>query len=157
MALRQVAFFQVASNAGFTEVFQELGATSSQLKKAGLTVAAERRRYTRLTTDHNVQCEISGMDVVHVVGLGSGGSGMRIITNHELPDDEFEVSLDLSDGKPILKLRGKAVWQEAWDFEIFNRHAAGIALSGLTPEEGARIDALIKNNPTDSAPPPDLP
>lgn len=118
---------------------------------------ADRRRYTRLTTDQNVQCAIPGMDVVHVVGLGSGGSGMRVITNRELPDDEFEVELDLNDGQAPLHLKGKAVWHESWDFEFFNRHAAGIALSGLTAEASARIDALIQNPPADSAPTPDLP
>ncbi len=97
------------------------------------------------------------MDVVHVVGLGSGGSGMRVITNRELPDDEFDVVLDLNDGHPALQLRGKAVWHESWDFEFFNRHAAGIALSGHSPEEGARIDALIQNPPHDPQPTPDLP
>jgi hypothetical protein len=106
---------------------------------------AERRKYTRLTTDHNLQCQIDGIDVVHVVGLGSGGSGMRIITNRELPDDEFEVLLDLSDGSPPLKLQGRAVWQENWDFEIFNRHAAGIVLSGLDQQQAARIDAIIQD------------
>ena len=118
---------------------------------------ADRRRYTRLTTDQNVQCAISGMDVVHVVGLGSGGSGMRVITNRELPDEEFEVELDLNDGQPVLHVKGKAVWHESWDFEFFNRHAAGIALSGLTDEESARIDALIQNPPAESEPSPHLP
>ena len=118
---------------------------------------AERRRYTRLTTDQNVQCAIPGMDVVHVVGLGSGGSGMRVITNRELPDEEFDVELDLNDGHPSLQLKGKAVWHESWDFEFFNRHAAGIALTGLSPEASARIDALIQNPSTDSEPSPDLP
>lgn len=118
---------------------------------------AERRRYTRLTTDQNVQCSIPGMDVVHVVGLGSAGSGMRVITNRELPDDEFDLQLDLNDGHPPLQLKGKAVWHESWDFEFFNRHAAGIALSGLTPEASARIDALIQNPPPDSGAPHDLP
>lgn len=85
------------------------------------------------------------MDVVHVVGLGSGGSGMRVITNRELPDEEFDLELDLNDGKPALRLKGKAVWQESWDFEFFNRHAAGVVLTGLNIEDGERIDALIQN------------
>lgn len=118
---------------------------------------SERRRYIRLTTDHNVSCKIPGMDVVHVVGLGSGGSGMRVITNRELPDEEFDLELDLDDGEPPLKLRGKAVWHEQWNFEIFNRHAAGIALSGLSPEEGARIDKLIQHAPSSATPPPEVP
>jgi hypothetical protein len=120
-------------------------------------VPAERRRYTRLTTDHNVTCAIPGVDVVHVVGLGSGGSGMRVITNRELPDEEFDMELDLDDGKPALKLRAKAVWHEAWNFEIFNRHAAGVVLSGLTAEDAARIDALIQHEPSSAAPPPEVP
>ena len=106
---------------------------------------SERRKYTRLTTDQNVQCAILGMDVVHVVGLGSGGSGMRVITNRELPDEEFDLELDLNDGQPSLHLKGKAVWHESWDFEFFNRHAAGVVLSGLQPGDSERIDTLIQN------------
>lgn len=106
---------------------------------------SERRKYTRLTTDQNVQCAISGMDVVHVVGLSSGGSGMRVITNKELPDEEFDLELDLGDGQPPLRLRGKAVWHESWDFEFFNRHAAGVVVTGLQPGDSERIDALIQN------------
>lgn len=118
---------------------------------------SERRRYTRLTTDHNVTCTIPGVEVVHVVGLGSEGSGMRVITNRELPDEEFDVELDLDDGEPPLKLRGKAVWHELWNFEIFNRHAAGIALSGLDPAASARIDKLIQHAPSAGPPPPEVP
>lgn len=106
----------------------------------------ERRKYTRLTTDQNVHCSITGMDVVHVVGLSSDGSGMRVITNKELPDDEFDLELDLNDGDQVLSLRGKAVWHESWDFEFFNRHAAGILISGLTSDGSKRIENLIKNH-----------
>lgn len=117
---------------------------------------SERRRYIRLTTDHNVQCTIPQVEVVHVVGLGSGGSGMRVITNKELPEDEFDLTLDLNDGSPPLALRGRAVWHESWNFEIFNRHAAGIVLSGLTETDSRRIDTLIQTPPSGSEPGPEL-
>lgn len=120
-------------------------------------MASERRRYIRLTTDQNVQCSIAGIDVVHVVGLGSGGSGMRLITNRELPDEEFELTLDLDDGKEPLLLKGKAVWQESWNFDFFDRHAAGISLSGLTEEASQRIDTLIQNPTAEVDPSQDLP
>lgn len=111
-------------------------------------MASDRRRYIRLTTDHNVQCSIPGIEVVHVVGLGSGGSGMRVITNRELPEDEFSLTLELNDGSPELHLKAKAVWQESWNFEFFDRHAAGLALSGMKPDEVQRIDDLLQKPAT---------
>lgn len=120
-------------------------------------MSTERRRYVRLTTDHNVQCAIEGVEVVHVVGLGSGGSGMRAITNKELPEGEFSMELDLNDGGPVLSLRGRAVWQESWDFEIFNRHAAGIELSGLDKAAAERIDRLIQTPPSETGGTPEVP
>lgn len=120
-------------------------------------MSTERRRYVRLTTDHNVQCSIEGVDVVHVVGMGSGGSGMRVITNRELPEGEFPIELDLNDGGPLLQLRGRAVWQESWDFEIFNRHAAGIELSGMDTEAANRIDQLIQSPASEGSESPQVP
>lgn len=79
---------------------------------------------------------------------------MRVITNRELPDDEFDVQLDLADGQPPLQLKGKAVWHESWDFEFVSRHAAGILLTGLSPQDSGRIDALIQTpggSPQDDA------
>jgi len=120
-------------------------------------VGTERRKYTRLTTDHNIHCQIAGIDFVHVVGFGSGGSGMRVITNKELPDDEFDLVLDLQDEKPAIQAQARAVWQESWNFEIFHRHAAGITLSGLQAEDSERIDAVIRNFPASEDLPEQMP
>lgn len=85
------------------------------------------------------------MDVVHVVGLGAGGNGMRLITNRELPDSEFSLLLDLGDDGAALSLKGRAVWHEEWNFEFVHRHVAGVELHGLTTEDAARIDAVIQS------------
>lgn len=103
----------------------------------------ERRRYVRLSTDHNVQCSIPGVDVVHIVGLGEEGTGMRVITNRELPEGDFEVELDLSDGEPPLKLMGRVAWQESWDFEIFNRVVAGVSLQGMDDDARLRFQRIM--------------
>lgn len=118
-------------------------------------MSQERRRYVRLSTERNVMCDIPGIDVVHIVGMGSEGTGMRIITNKELPDGDFPVVLDLADGRPPLNLSGKAVWQENWDFEIFNRVVAGVALQGMNPDDGARIAEVLKEAAAASPTQPD--
>ena len=109
-------------------------------------MSQERRRYVRLSTDHNVQCSIPGVDVVHIVGLGEEGTGMRIITNRELPEGDFPVELDLSDGEEPLKLMGRVAWQESWDFEIFNRVVAGVSLQGMDESARRRFQQVMANS-----------
>ena len=106
-------------------------------------MSQERRRYVRLGTEHNIQCKIAGVDVVHIVGLGSEGSGMRIITNKELPHDEFPVELTLDDDDNIIHAHAKVAWQEAWDFDIFQRHVAGLTLTHLGEEQRQRLNNML--------------
>lgn len=107
----------------------------------------ERRRYYRLSPEADVACSIEGMEVVHLVGLGAGGTGMRAITNHELPADRaFDVTLATGSG-PDLTLRGRTVWKKAWDFDFCSRHVSGVEFLDLTDEQRQRLVALL--------PPPD--
>ena len=95
----------------------------------------ERRRYLRVAADEGLDCDISNMGVVHIVGMSAEGRGMRLITNEEWPSD-VELDMTLSrDGEQLFKGKGKAVWQEAWDFEFCSRHVAGVELLGLSDED----------------------
>ncbi len=113
-----------------------------------------RRRYVRLAADDNIVCDIGGQKVVHVVGLGSQGHGMRIITDSELPDgSEIPVSLVL-DGDAVGPARARVVWQESWDFGFCNRHVAGIEFLDIDPALQDRLKALIPDE-DDRQPVPD--
>ena len=113
------------------------------------SVERERRRYLRVAADEGLECDIEGVGVVHIVGIGSEGRGMRIITNKELPK-EGELKISLSrDGKSIFQGAAKAVWQEAWDFEFCSRYAAGVEIEGQSEEE---LAALLSQIPTVSEP-----
>ena len=120
-------------------------------------MSQERRRYVRLGTEHNIQCKIPGIDVVHIVGLGSEGSGMRVITNKELPE-EFPVELTLDDSGELIKATARVAWQEAWDFDIFQRHVAGLTLGELKDGDRQRLNKMLdeaaasasSNEPPDS-------
>ncbi len=104
---------------------------------------AERRRYYRLSPEVEVDCAIEGMEVVHVVGLGATGAGMRLITNRELPaDGDFRVCLATGDGSDLC-LRARAVWRDVWDFEFCSRHVAGVEFQGLAEGDRARLVALL--------------
>jgi len=112
----------------------------------------ERRRYLRVAADEGLECEIAGAGVVHIVGIGAQGLGMRIITNQELPaGDELDVTLS-RDGAELFKGKAKTVWQETWDFEFCARHVSGVVLLGLSDE--AR-KALVSKIPIESGPMPD--
>ncbi len=104
---------------------------------------AERRRYYRLSPEVEVACAIEGMEVVHLVGLGATGAGMRLITNRELPmDRDFPICLSTGTG-PDLCLRARAVWRDAWDFEFCSRHVAGVEFLDLGEAERASLVALL--------------
>ena len=112
----------------------------------------ERRRYLRVAADEGLECEIAGAGVVHIVGIGAQGLGMRIITNQELPaGDELDVTLS-RDGAELFKGKAKTVWQETWDFEFCARHVSGVVLLGLSDEERK---ALVSKIPIQSGPMPD--
>lgn len=119
-----------------------------------MSKAQERRRYIRLDADEKLECSIAGTGVVHVVGLGSQGHGMRVITDQELPDSElFELSIHLSEGDP-LEAQARAVWQESWDFGFCNRHVAGLEFVELDEASRQRlVDLLPKEG--DRQPVPD--
>lgn len=104
----------------------------------------DRRRYLRLGPEGNVFCSIQGADVLHVVGISSDGSGMRIISDRELPaHEQFQVVIDPQDGNAPIEGRARAVWQEVWDFEFCSRHVAGLALLDLGQSDRERLLALI--------------
>ncbi len=106
-------------------------------------VEAERRRYYRLSPEADVSCTIEGMEVVHVVGLGATGAGMRLITNRELPGDrDFPVGLSTGPDHSLC-LRARAVWRGVWDFEFCSRHVAGIEFLDLGDSERASLMALL--------------
>jgi hypothetical protein len=95
----------------------------------------ERRRYLRVAADEGLECDIKGVGIVHIVGIGADGRGMRIITNEELPrGDELDVTLS-REGKDLFKGQAKTVWQEAWDFEFCSRHVSGVELLGLSDSD----------------------
>lgn len=95
----------------------------------------ERRRYLRIAADEELGCAIEGVDVVHIVGISSEGSGMRVITNKELPTG-VELDCRLArDGKDLFNGKVKAVWLETLDFEFTKRHVAGVELLGLDEAE----------------------
>lgn len=103
----------------------------------------DRRRYYRLSPESDVACTIEGMEVVHVVGLGAAGSGMRVITNHELPDDRpFEVTVATGSG-PEISLQGRTVWKKAWDFDFCSRHVSGVEFLDLADEQREWLTALL--------------
>jgi hypothetical protein len=121
-------------------------------------VSQERRRYVRLGTEHNIACTIEGVDVVHIVGLGSEGSGMRVITNKELPHEGFAIEMSLDDGGAPIVAKAKVAWQEQWDFDIFQRHVAGLTLEELSEDARTRLNKMLdeaaaaasSNEPPDS-------
>ncbi len=103
----------------------------------------ERRRYYRISPQAEVTCRIEGMDVVHLVGLGANGAGMRLITDKELPSEgEFLVTLATGDGQ-VLSLRGRVAWKGLWDFDFCSRHVAGIEFVALGGEERSRLAGLL--------------
>ena len=116
------------------------------------TADQDRRRYLRVAADEGLECDVTGMGVVHIVGVGAEGNGMRIITNKELPDGELEMSL-ARDGKEIFKGKGKAVWRETWDFEFCSRHVAGIELLGLSEDDRK---TLVSQIPVAKEPPENM-
>ena len=118
-------------------------------------MSQERRRYVRLGTEHNIQCQIPGVDVVHIVGLGSEGSGMRVITNKELPAEEFPIELGLDDGGELINATARVAWHESWDFDIFQRHVAGLTLGNLSEEARARLSKMLDQ--AAAAPPSEAP
>lgn len=104
----------------------------------------ERRTYVRLGPGSDVRCRIPGMEVVHVVGLSSGGTGMRVITDKPLPADEaFDMSLDLGDEQPTVRCGARVVWQESRDFDFCNRHISGVAFNNLADPDKERLVALL--------------
>lgn len=107
------------------------------------TSNSERRRYLRVAADEGLECDISGMGVVHIVGMGAEGGGMRVITNNEIPAGE-ELELTLSrGGAQLFAGKAKAVWHETWDFEFCSRHVAGVELLGLSDDERAALVSKI--------------
>ena len=64
----------------------------------------ERRRYLRVAADEGLECDISGMGVVHIVGVSSEGRGMRVITNKEdgigFDDQEPQSVVDMQFSMP---------------------------------------------------------
>lgn len=113
----------------------------------------ERRRYLRVAADEGLDCDIEGVGVVHIVGIGADGRGMRVITNKELPSDaELKVALRRT-GAILFEGMAKAVWHETWDFEFCSRHVAGVELLGLNDEER---QALVSKIPVEREP-SDLP
>lgn len=111
----------------------------------------DRRRYLRVAADEGLDCEIADAGVVHIVGVGAEGRGMRIITNQELPKGvELDVTLS-RDGSELFNGKAKAVWAETWDFEFCSRYVAGVELLGLNDEERA---ALVSKIPVAQEPGP---
>jgi len=103
----------------------------------------ERRRYYRISPQVEVTCQIEGMDVVHLVGLGANGAGMRLITDKELPSEgEFPVTMATGDGQ-VLSLRGRVAWKGVWNFDFCSRHVAGIEFIDLATEECSRLAGLL--------------
>lgn len=101
-----------------------------------------RRRYVRLAADEKIDCAIGGQDVVHVVGIGSHGHGMRVITDRELPDgEEIPVSLVLAGEES--QAQARVVWQESWDFGFCNRHVAGIEFTQVSDSLRQKLLDLI--------------
>ncbi|MCE7868811.1 PilZ domain-containing protein [bacterium CPR1] len=104
----------------------------------------ERRTYVRFGPDTDVRCRIPGMEVVHVVGLSAGGTGMRVITDKPLPTDEvFDMSLDLGDDQPTVRCAARVVWQESRNFDFCNRHISGVAFKDMPDAERDRLVALL--------------
>jgi hypothetical protein len=113
-------------------------------KESGnLAVSQERRRYVRLGTEHNIGCEIAGVDIVHIVGLGSDGGGMRVITNRELPPGDFPVKLTLDDGGDSIAAFAKVAWHKVQDFEFTQRHFSGLILFQLEPASADRLNHIL--------------
>ena len=111
----------------------------------------ERRRYLRVAADEGMDCDITGMGVVHIVGIGAEGRGMRVFTNAEIPSgEELDVCLTHS-GEKLFEGKAKAVWHETWDFEFCSRHVAGVELLGLNEEQRK---VLVSKIPTEKEPQP---
>lgn len=109
-----------------------------------MTDEPERRNYIRLGPDHEVRCEISGMEVVHVVGLSAGGTGMRVITDKALPEaDAFDLTMDLGDDQAAVRCRARVVWHETKDFDFCNRHISGVAFADLKDTDRKRLVSLL--------------
>lgn len=103
----------------------------------------DRRRYYRLSPETELTCRIEGMEIVHLVGLGVNGAGMRLITDKELPTEgEFPVNLKTESG-PTLSLKGRVVWKGGWDFDFCSRHVAGVEFVDLQAEERAHLAGLL--------------
>ncbi len=98
----------------------------------------ERRRYIRLDPRDDISCEIEGVEVFHLVGISSDGSGMRVITDRPLPPNP-KITIYL--GKQQTPINGVAriIWQEMWDFEFCTRHITGITLEGVSEEDRRKI------------------
>ncbi|MEW6280227.1 MAG: PilZ domain-containing protein [Candidatus Eremiobacterota bacterium] len=113
------------------------------------TEEAERRSYVRLGPDTDLRCQISGIEVVHVLGLSAGGTGMRVITDKPLPEKSaFGVSLELGEGLGSLRCQGRVVWQESRDFDFCNRHISGVAFDDLQDGDRRRLVSLLPKGET---------
>ncbi|HXE73742.1 MAG TPA: PilZ domain-containing protein [Candidatus Nitrosotenuis sp.] len=111
-------------------------------------VPQERRRYARISPDREIVCRIPGARVVHVLGVGVSGGGMRILTETQLTAPQFPVELDLGDGLPPLNLPARVVWQETQDFDFCNRYITGIEFADLDQAARRRLASLASSEET---------
>lgn len=96
----------------------------------------DRRRYKRVSPSCPVEAHIDGAGVVHVIGLGIGGTGMRIITDRSLSCTEiFNIALTLHKGHPPLNLRGRVAWRSEEDFGYCRRFFFGIEFSEIAERD----------------------
>lgn len=94
----------------------------------------ERRKYKRVSPESDIEATIDGAGVVHVIGLGIGGTGMRVITDKPLPPGAFHINLDLKKGIPPLRILGKVAWKDEEDFGYCKRHFSGVEFSMMEAE-----------------------
>ncbi len=102
----------------------------------------DRRSEARLSPG-DVDCDIEGARFVHVLGLSLGGHGMRVMTDHKLPENQdLDVQLHLSENE-TLRFQGRVVWEKDQDFEFTHRFISGVQFTEPDPAARDRLHGFI--------------
>jgi len=104
----------------------------------------DRRTEARLGPG-DVECEIEGAQFVHVLGLTHEGTGMRVMTNSEIPKEQaLPVTLHLSESD-TLRFQARAVWSQEENFEFTRRYISGLKIEDIGADDSNRLKTFIQS------------
>lgn len=105
--------------------------------------ADDRRREARLSPG-DVECDIEGAQVVHVLGISIEGHGMRVMTDHSLQGREgIPIALHVAPDE-TLHFSGRVVWEKAQNFEFTRRYITGLQFVSPDPAATERLHRFVE-------------